>query len=325
VSAAELARHVLAGDRRSIARAITLMESTRPGDSALAEELLSLLYPSTGRALRLGIAGLPGAGKSTLVDALGRRAIEAGRAVGVLAIDPSSAKSGGSVLGDRTRMVELGRSARAFVRPSPSSGAGGGIAPRAREALIVLEAGGNDLVIVETVGTGQSELGVLELVDISVLVLISGGGDDVQGIKRGILEHADVVVFNKADGSGLGPATAARDQLSALFSWMRSDEPLVASLSAREGTGVAELWTHVEQRFSALMAAGVIARRRAAQRRAWLTSALETALRARLSASAASAARLAEALGAVERGELLPPIAARRLVDLDSSTSTAKS
>lgn len=315
MSAAELAGGVLAGDRRSLARAITLLESTLPSEQRLAEELLAALYPSTGRALRLGITGVPGAGKSTLVEALGLHAIERGRSVGVLAIDPSSVKSGGSVLGDRARMVELGRSPRAFVRASPSSAAAGGVAPRAREALIALEAGGHDLVIVETVGTGQSELGVVELVDVVVLVLLAGAGDDVQGIKRGILEHADVLVFNKADGDGRVLAEAARGQLAALFSWLRKDQPAVLLASAREGAGVAELFSAVEARFAALSRSGALEQRRVAQRRAWLESALDDALRARLSREPGVAERLSRALSAVERGELLPPLAARQVLE----------
>lgn len=311
-----LALAVVKGDRRAIAQAITLVESTRPEDSARAEQLLVELYPETGRGLRLGVSGVPGAGKSTLIDALGKHAIEAKHKLGVLAIDPSSQLSGGSVLGDRTRMTQLSRTPEAFVRPSPSSGASGGLALRTREAMVVLEAGGHDVLIVETVGTGQAEIAVTELVDVLVVVLIAGAGDDVQGVKRGLLEHADVVVFNKADGANLPLANAARDELFSLYAWMRRGEgPSVVALSARDDCGVLELWQLVEQRFQSLGASGVLEQRRRAQRRAWLDRSLEDALLARFSTSAAAHERRLALTQAVERGELLPRLAARQLVD----------
>jgi LAO/AO transport system kinase len=264
----------------------------------------------------LGVSGVPGAGKSTLIDSLGRYAIEAGHKLGVLAIDPSSQLSGGSVLGDRTRMTALSRAPQAFVRPSPSAGGTGGLALRTREALLVLEAGGHDFLIVETVGTGQAELAVTELSDVLVVVLIAGAGDDVQGVKRGLLEHADIVVFNKADGANLPLANAARDELASLYSWLRRDQaPAVLSLSAREGRGVSELWQLIEQRVGSLQAAGAIEQRRRAQRRTWLEQALEESLLARFEARSEARERLAAMTREVENGELLPRLAARRLLE----------
>jgi LAO/AO transport system kinase len=306
---------VTAGDRRAIARAITLVESNRAEDWPRAEELLIALYPRTGRGLRLGVSGVPGAGKSTLIDALGRHAIRAGHKLGVLTVDPSSQLSGGSVLGDRTRMTQLSRAPEAFVRPSPSGGVGGGLSLRTREALLVLEAAGHDVLIVETVGVGQAEIAVTELVDVLVVVLIAGAGDDVQGVKRGLLEHADVVVFNKADGEQQPLVIAARDQLASLYAWMRREGPSVLALSARDDRGVSELWQIIEQRFDALAKAGALEQRRRVQRRAWLERSLEEALLARFSASVGAEERLRILGEAVESGELLPRLAARRLVD----------
>jgi LAO/AO transport system kinase len=312
----ELASRGRRAERRAIAKAITLVESTRPEDLAPADELLAKLYPAAGRALRLGVSGVPGAGKSTLIDALGLEAIRHGRRVGVLSIDPSSQLSGGSVLGDRTRMGRLAQAEEAFVRPSPSSGASGGLGRRTREALVVLEAAGFDLVVVETVGSGQAEIAVTELVDVLVVVLRAGAGDDVQGIKRGLLEHADLVVFNKADGPNAVQAALESSRLESLFSWMRHGSASVLAVSALEGRGVSELWTALTARFAALEADGTISRRRRAQRVAWLKSALAEAVLARFELSA-SQATSREITLAVERGDLVPRLAARQLVGLE--------
>jgi len=313
-----LAEAVMRADRRAIAKAITLVESTRPGDLYLAEQLLAELYPASGRALRLGVSGVPGAGKSTLIDALGREAIRLGRRVGVLTVDPSSRLSGGSVLGDRTRMLRLAQAREAFVRPSPSSGESGGLGPRTREALIVLEAAGYDLIIVETVGTGQAEIAITELTDIVLLLLLTGAGDDVQTIKRGILEHADIIAFNKADGANLSASSAARDQMAAAFSWLRKDAPRVFALSALYDEGVAPLYESIVDRFAANTEDGSVERKRRAQRLAWLERALSEALLMRFAASESAALRqeLTEAVG---RGELLPLQAARQLLSASAS------
>src|SRR3954452_22383423 len=196
----ELARLVIAGDRRALARAITMAESTRADHRAEAEALLAEVLPHVGGSVRVGISGAPGAGKSTFIEALGVHLIERGHRLAVLAVDPSSTRSGGSILGDKTRMEELSRRSEAFIRPSPSGGTLGGVARRTREALLLCEAAGHDVVLVETVGVGQSEVAVAGMLDVFVLLLAPGGGDDLQGVKRGIVELADVVVVNKADG-----------------------------------------------------------------------------------------------------------------------------
>src|SRR6188472_250749 len=197
----ELADAVRAGDRRALARAITLVESTRADHRDDAVELLDALMPATGEATRVGISGAPGAGKSTFIEALGMHLVDAGHRVAVLAVDPSSTRSGGSILGDKTRMEELSRRPEAYIRPSPSSGTLGGVARRTREAMLVCEAAGFDVVVIETVGVGQSEVAVAGMVDLFVLLLGPGAGDELQGVKRGIVELADVVVVNKADGA----------------------------------------------------------------------------------------------------------------------------
>jgi LAO/AO transport system kinase len=312
-AARTLAEAVKRADRRAIAKAITLVESKKSDDVAAAAELLDELYPATGHALRLGVSGVPGAGKSTLIDALGREAIRSGRRVGVLTVDPSSRLSGGSVLGDRTRMARLAQAPEAFVRPSPSSGASGGLGPRTREALIVLEAAGYDVLIVETVGTGQAEIAITELTDVVLLVLLAGAGDDVQTIKRGILEHADIIAFNKADGANLAASNAARDQMGAVFSWLRKDGPRVFALSALHDEGTAELFQSIVERFAANSADGSIERQRRAQRLAWLQHAIAEALLERF-ASSASAALRERLTDAVARGEVLPLRAARELL-----------
>lgn len=309
-----LARSVQAGDRRAIGKAITLVESELPADRARAAELLNALAPSAGRALRVGVTGAPGVGKSTLIDAFGRAAIAAGRRVAVLAIDPSSMKTGGSLLGDRTRMGRLAASSAAFVRPSPSRGAAGGVGRRTREASIVLEAAGYDLAIVETVGVGQGELAVTDVVDVLLVLWMAGAGDDVQSIKRGILEHADLVVFTKADGDNAAAARAARDRLDALFSAVRRDAPAVLAVSAFDDDDARRLWEATLARHDRLMASGEIARRRHAQRRAWFREALEEALAERMSKSLGLLDERARLEAAMDRGELLPPAAARQLL-----------
>lgn len=311
---ASLAAAVVRGERAAIGKAITLVESTRDVDRGPAEELLAELYPRTGHALRLGVTGVPGAGKSTLIDVLGRHALAAGRRVGVLAIDPSSSKSRGSILGDRTRMTFLAKAEQAFVRATPAADGVGALAPRSREALLVLEAAGYDFLILETVGSGQADVAVTELVDMVLLVLLAGAGDDVQAIKRGILEHADVVAFNKADGEGRVLAEAARDELASVFSWLRADAPLCRAVSARDDLGVDELLAGLLARFAELERSGTVAVRRRAQRVAWYERALERALLDELRKDDAASQRLAKFAVSVERGELLPSLAARRAV-----------
>ncbi|HLV66167.1 MAG TPA: methylmalonyl Co-A mutase-associated GTPase MeaB [Polyangiaceae bacterium] len=309
-----LAEGVRSGNRAALARAITLVESRLPAHAEAAERLLELLFPHTGRALRLGITGPPGAGKSTLVDALGLLAIERGHRVGVLAVDPTSERTGGSLLGDRTRMGRLAARDEAFVRPSPSGGVAGGLGPRTREAVIVLEAGGYEVIVVESVGVGQGEIAITDVADVVLVLLLSGAGDALQGMKRGLLEHADLVAFTKADGARLAEAHAARDELASLFTWMRGDATPVLTVSALSGDGVPELWDELGRRKAALEHSGALDERRRLQRRTWLSDAIEQRFLARCLADPDLARRKQELEADVDRGALLPPIAARRLL-----------
>ena len=260
---------VLAGDRRALSRAITLIESTRPQDQEQAVALLEEVVPHAGGAARVGISGTPGVGKSTFIDVLGGRLTDAGRSVAVLAVDPSSTVSGGSILGDKTRMARLGRSPLAFIRPSPAGHTLGGVARRTREALLLCEAAGFGIVLVETVGVGQAEVAVAGMVDTFVLLLAPAGGDELQGIKRGVMELADIVVVNKAEGALLPAARqAAAEHRHALHLQRARSQawtPEVLLASAATGDGVDEVWDAVERHRAALEAAGELVRRRAEQ------------------------------------------------------------
>jgi LAO/AO transport system kinase len=245
----KLAEQVKNGDRRALARAITLVESTRADDRDEADQLLEALLPSTGKATRVGISGTPGVGKSTFIEALGTMLCSRGERVAVLAVDPSSQKSGGSLLGDKTRMEKLANEPKAYVRPQPSSGALGGVAPSTREALLVCEAAGFSTVIVETVGVGQSEAAVADMVDTFVLLVSPAGGDELQGAKRGILELVDVIVVNKADGDLLVEAKKTRDDYdvsSKLFLRDAAWQVPVVLASAKEGSGVDDVWKKIQ-------------------------------------------------------------------------------
>jgi LAO/AO transport system kinase len=278
---------VRAGDRAVLGRAITLVESELPEHRERAERLLSLLLPWTGRAHRVGITGVPGAGKSTFIDALGMHLVSLGKSVAVLAVDPTSGRSGGSILGDKTRMARLSRHDRAFIRPSPSRGALGGVAAKSREALLVCEAAGFDVVLVETVGVGQSETEVAAMVDCFVVLMLPNAGDELQGIKRGILELADLVLVNKADGENFAAAELARRAYASAIHYLRPAheawKPEVHCISAREGTGIPELWARVEAHQTALDASGELRALRASQAVAWMwrTVDAEVAARAR--------------------------------------------
>jgi LAO/AO transport system kinase len=271
-----LADRVSAGDRRAVAQAITLVESSRPDHRAEARDLLDALLPRTGGSMRIGLSGAPGAGKSTFIEALGLHAVDAGHSVAVLAVDPTSARSGGSVLGDKTRMSDLGRRAEAYIRPSPSGGTLGGVARRTREALLVCEAAGFDVVLVETVGVGQSEIAVADLVDLFVLVASPGGGDELQGIKRGIMELADVVVVNKADGDLLPAAQRAASDLRKALHLVRPKRPgwevQVLLASALQGDGVADTWQALVGGVDRLRADGSLEALRTEQAVAWMWS-----------------------------------------------------
>jgi LAO/AO transport system kinase len=309
---------VLAGERRALARAITLIESQRPDHQEQAEALIERLLPATGRVIRLGISGAPGAGKSTFIEALGQHVIERAQKIAVLAVDPSSRRSGGAILGDKTRMQQLARAPGAFIRPSPAGTTLGGIARRTREAALACEAAGFDAIVIETVGVGQSETAVADMVDGFLLLLAPGGGDDLQGIKRGIVELADLVVINKADGDLLPAARRARADYQAALHLLRPASaawtPEVLTCSALHGEGIEEVWQAVLHHRQTLEREGELAARRARQTESWLFAEVQALLLDALRRDGATAGLLAELQDAVRSGELLPPHAARRLV-----------
>jgi LAO/AO transport system kinase len=314
-----LVRGIVEGDRRSLARAITLVESTRADRAATGAAVLDGLLDRTGGAARLGISGAPGVGKSTFIEALGLHLIAEGHRVAVLAVDPSSTRSGGSILGDKTRMEGLVRAPDAFIRPSPSSGTLGGVARRTREAMLLCEAAGFDVVVVETVGVGQSETAVDDMVDTFCLLVSPGGGDQLQGIKRGIMELADLVVVTKADGDLAAAANhAASDHASAVHLLRRKSPawaPEVLLTSAIEGRGIAEVWAAVGRQRAALAEAGDLDRRRAGQATAWLWSEVTDRLTTSFRRDPEVGRLLPELEAAVGDGRLSPTTAALRLLD----------
>ncbi|MBF0333373.1 MAG: methylmalonyl Co-A mutase-associated GTPase MeaB [Alphaproteobacteria bacterium] len=313
-----LAALVPTGDRRALARAITLIESSRPDHRPAAEALLEALTPHAGGAIRLGITGVPGVGKSTFIEAFGLHVIGQGHRVAVLAVDPSSPISGGSILGDKTRMEELSRDPRAFIRPSPSGRTLGGVARRTREAMLVCEAAGFDVVIVETVGVGQSETAVADMVDMFLLLLAPGAGDELQGIKKGIVELADAIVVNKADGDLAAAADRAmRDYRNALHLLRPASphwRPPVLRCSAATRLGIDEVWATIRSYRHLMGEAGAIAERRARQALAWMWSEISQSLIETLRAHPEVRDSLPELERAVARGEIAPAAAARRLI-----------
>jgi LAO/AO transport system kinase len=320
----ELAAAVRSRDRAALPRAITLVESTRPDHREQAQQLLLALMPDAGTGHHVGITGVPGVGKSTTIEALGMNLIEQGHRVAVLAVDPSSTRTGGSILGDKTRMPRLAAHADAYIRPSPTSGTLGGVAKATRETIVLLEAAGFDVILVETVGVGQSEVAVANMVDTFVFLTLARTGDQLQGIKKGVLELADIVVVNKADGEHLREARKAARDLSGAIRLIYPREtlwrPPVLTMSALEGTGLEELWETVERHQKVLSEAGEFEARRRAQQVDWTWQMVrDTVLDRMLSNPAVRKAR-AEVERQVLAGELTPAMAAQQILKLASIT-----
>ena len=308
---------VLGGDRRALARAITLVESTRPADREKAESLLTELLPRAGKAMRLGISGAPGAGKSTFIEAFGQHLTGQGKSVAVLAVDPSSRRSGGSILGDKTRMEKLARDPRAFIRPSPAGTTPGGVARRTREALLLVEAAGFDVVLVETVGVGQSETAVADMVDLFVLLVSPGGGDDLQGIKRGVMELADLILVTKSDGDLLKAANRVASDYQAALHLMRPKypqvPPQVLQVSSVEGSGIAQAWRAMVTLHATLAKVGHLKRLRADQALRWFWGEVQAALGEELTQNKTLGEEARKLEAAILAGKVLPFAAARSL------------
>ena len=319
IDCAELERSILSGDRRALARAITVIESSRADHRAVALDLLKRLASHSGASVRIGITGSPGVGKSTFIEALGNHVVDTGHRLGVLSVDPSSALSGGSILGDKTRMSTLAKRSEAYIRPSPTRGVLGGVGARTREAIIVCEAAGFDVVFVETVGVGQSETSVAAMTDMFVLLLAPASGDELQGMKRGIVELADLILINKADGElePLAQRTAADYRSSLCLLQPRSSNwtAPVELCSALHGVGVAEAWNVIVRYRDTLTAHGEIARRRGEQARDWLWSYIAENLVAALKKRPKIERLLPELEVAVTEGRLPPTVAAQELLD----------
>ena len=317
---AALADGVLNGNRRALARAITLIESTRQDHRAAANALLERLMPHAGNSIRLGISGVPGVGKSTFIEALGNHVIDEGHRVAVLTVDPSSAISGGSILGDKTRMELLSRRPEAYIRPSPAGTTLGGVTRRSREALVLCEAAGFDVIIVETVGVGQSETKVAEMTDMFMLLLLPGGGDELQGIKRGIMELADLILINKADDDlqALAQRSAAdyRSALRLLHPRLADWKVEVQTCSARDGVGITAAWTSVLHHREVLEDTGQFTARRAAQARDWMWSEINDSLVAALQGDPEVRKQIPALEAAASEGRIPPMIAARQLLDI---------
>lgn len=327
LSIPDLADRVLGGDRRALAQAITLVESTRTDHRERAEQLLASILPHTGKGVRVGISGVPGVGKSTFIEAFGLHVIGQGHKVAVLAIDPTSQRTGGSILGDKTRMEMLSRDTRAFIRPSPAGSTLGGVARRTREAMLLVEAAGFDVVIIETVGVGQSETAVADMVDLFLLLLPPAGGDELQGIKKGIVELADMIVVNKADGELSNAARQAvaeyRHALALLRPANANWRVPVLSCSALNNIGIDAVWNGIGDYRRILGEDGAIAHRRADQAKAWMWNEIRENLLTAFQADPAVRAELAALENAAASAAVTPGAAARRLLALFRGTGHA--
>ncbi|ALI26806.1 MULTISPECIES: methylmalonyl Co-A mutase-associated GTPase MeaB [Mycolicibacterium] len=318
-SVSELAAAIRSGDRAALARAITMVESTRADHRDQAQQLLLELMPDAGRAQHIGITGVPGVGKSTTIEALGMYLIEAGHRVAVLAVDPSSTRTGGSILGDKTRMAKLAVHPDAYIRPSPTSGTLGGVAKATRETIVLLEAAGYDVILVETVGVGQSEVTVSNMVDTFVFLTLARTGDQLQGIKKGVLELADVIVVNKADGEHAIEAKAAARELTGAIRLIYPREtlwrPPVLTMSAIEGHGLAELWETVLKHREVLTEAGEFDARRRAQQVDWTWSMVRDTVLDRVMSHPGVRDIRSEVERRVREGELTPALAAQQILE----------
>ncbi|MCV7030318.1 methylmalonyl Co-A mutase-associated GTPase MeaB [Mycobacterium sherrisii] len=318
----KLATAIRSRDRASLPRAITMLESTRADHREQAQQLLLNLLPDSGNAHRVGITGVPGVGKSTTIEALGMHLIDRGHRVAVLAVDPSSTRTGGSILGDKTRMSRLAAHPDAYIRPSPTSGTLGGVAKATRETVILLEAAGFDVILIETVGVGQSEVAVANMVDTFVLLTLARAGDQLQGIKKGVLELADIVVVNKADGAHLPEARKAARELSSAIRLIYPREtlwrPPVLTMSAVEGSGLAEMWDTVERHRKVLTEAGEFEDRRRAQQVDWTWQMVRDTVLDRVLSNPTVRAMRADVERRVKAGELTPALAAQQILDAAS-------
>ena len=318
LSAADYAGGVASGDRVMLAKAITIIESNAPKHFELGQEIIQKVLPLTGRAMRVGITGVPGAGKSTFIEALGTSLCRAGHKTAVLAVDPSSTLSRGSILGDKTRMEQLSREKNAFIRPSPSGGSLGGVTRKSRETMLLCEAAGYDTILVETVGVGQSETTVRSMVDFFLLVVITGAGDDLQGIKKGILELADAILVNKADGDNRQRALTARADYEQILHYLRPATEgwtsRALTCSSITGAGIAELWDEVQKFREAVQASGVFAARRQEQLLQWVRTMAEEYLRNRIAQNKALAERRENVERRVVSGEITPTNAAKEII-----------
>lgn len=309
-------RGVRQGDRAVLARTITLVESARADHRAMARQVVERLLPYVGGAHRVGLSGVPGVGKSTFLESFGLARIREGHRVAVLAVDPSSGVSGGSILGDKTRMGELATHDHAFVRPSPTRGALGGVHRATQQALVLCEAAGYDILFVETVGVGQSETQVADMVDTYLVLVLAGAGDELQGIKRGILEVADVLAVNKADGDNVHAAQAARRELAGALRLLRGhDAPQVHACSAVTGAGLDELWAAVAERFAQERASGALHTRRAEQRVRWLRRMVDEEVLRRFYEAEGLRERAERIEARVRAGELTAGAGAEQIVD----------